>query len=272
MPSQYFERINFFNGLQTDAKDWQAIEKYHNEKRKLHNLRSHSPGIVHGLKVKAEENGTGYYVEQGVAIDGSGNEIYLPNRSATMSISKEQYGAGGTIYISLEYIEELTKPRDIYNAKEQCESFILEKAKISDSHEAPDNSARLELARIHLAKGWERVDNRIATGHIQHNQIDHDYRLVSGPNSHLTVLKSQETIRAGAEKHYPIEVMFLTHPEEVQHRHYIASAHHATEEKDARVSWKIFSKREKNYIRYILVVKNEATTDGEINYEVRRLF
>ena len=54
---QGFKRINFFKGFLTTEKDWNDAERYHIDKRRLHNRMLHSPGIVYGyngdLRVQA---------------------------------------------------------------------------------------------------------------------------------------------------------------------------------------------------------------------------
>ena len=41
---QGFKRINFFKGFLTTEKDWNEAEKYHIDKRMLHNRMLHAPG------------------------------------------------------------------------------------------------------------------------------------------------------------------------------------------------------------------------------------
>ena len=56
-----FKRINFFKGFLTTEHDWNDAERYHIDKRRLHNRMLHSPGIVYGyagdLKVSARARG-----------------------------------------------------------------------------------------------------------------------------------------------------------------------------------------------------------------------
>ena len=58
---QGFKRINFFKGFLTTEKDWNDAERYHIDKRRLHNRMMHSPGIVYGyagdLRVTARARG-----------------------------------------------------------------------------------------------------------------------------------------------------------------------------------------------------------------------
>ena len=52
-----FKRINFFRGFLTTEHDWNDAERYHIDKRRLHNRLMHAPGVVFGytgdLKVVA---------------------------------------------------------------------------------------------------------------------------------------------------------------------------------------------------------------------------
>ena len=41
---QGFKRINFFKGFLTTEKDWNDAERYHIDKRRLHNRMLHSSG------------------------------------------------------------------------------------------------------------------------------------------------------------------------------------------------------------------------------------
>ena len=43
-----YKRINFFKGFLTTEKDWNDAEKYHIDKRMLHNRLFHSPGVAMG--------------------------------------------------------------------------------------------------------------------------------------------------------------------------------------------------------------------------------
>src|SRR3989454_8407682 len=77
-----FKRINFFKGFLTTEHDWNDAERYHLEKRKLHNRLCHAPGVVAGyageLKVVARARGDlSFEVLSGYAIDGQGNDLML---------------------------------------------------------------------------------------------------------------------------------------------------------------------------------------------------
>src|SRR5258706_6592147 len=77
-----FKRINFFKGFLTTEHDWNDAERYHLEKRKLHNRLCHAPGVVAGhageLRVNARARGDlSLEVQPGYAIDGQGHDLIL---------------------------------------------------------------------------------------------------------------------------------------------------------------------------------------------------
>jgi hypothetical protein len=45
------ERVRFFDGQLLTAADFEAEQKYHLEKRRLHNRMLHGFGVVDGLRV-----------------------------------------------------------------------------------------------------------------------------------------------------------------------------------------------------------------------------
>src|SRR5678816_1452702 len=80
--AQGFKRINFFKGFLTTEHDWNDAERYHLEKRKLHNRLCHAPGIIAGflgdLRVTARQRGDlSMEIQPGYAIDGQGNDLIL---------------------------------------------------------------------------------------------------------------------------------------------------------------------------------------------------
>jgi hypothetical protein len=79
---QGFKRINFLKGFLTTEKDWNDAERYHIDKRRLHNRMLHSAGIVYGfagdLRVSARARGDlSVEVQPGYAIDGMGNDLMI---------------------------------------------------------------------------------------------------------------------------------------------------------------------------------------------------
>src|SRR5258708_39576611 len=79
---QGFKRINFFKGFLTTEHDWNDAERYHLEKRKLHNRLCHAPGVVqqYGGELKCIARARGdlsFEVQNGYAIHGEGHHLRL---------------------------------------------------------------------------------------------------------------------------------------------------------------------------------------------------
>jgi hypothetical protein len=175
-----FKRINFFKGFLTTEKDWNDAERYHIDKRRLHNRMMHSPGIVYGfagdLRVTARARGDlSVEVQPGYAIDGMGNDLLIHD-ATIRNISLEEFKLPQTVYIVLRYYEELT---DFIAYKENLEykghRRVLESCKVELSQTEPDITREVELARIHLEKGVNRIRDARDPASPQANEIDMRY-------------------------------------------------------------------------------------------------
>jgi len=175
-----FKRINFFKGFLTTEKDWNDAERYHIDKRRLHNRMMHSPGIVYGyagdLRVTARARGDlSVEVQPGYAIDGMGNDLMITD-ATIRNINLEEFKLPQTIYIVLRYYEELT---DFIAYKENLEykghRRVLESCKVELSQTEPDIAREVELARIHLEKGVQRVRDARDPANPAANEIDMRY-------------------------------------------------------------------------------------------------
>jgi len=175
-----FKRINFFKGFLTTEKDWNDAERYHIDKRRLHNRMLHSPGIVYGyagdLKVTARARGDlSVEVQPGYAIDGMGNDLMIFD-AAIRNINLEEFRLPQTIYVVLRYYEELT---DFIAYKENLEykghRRVLESCRVELSQTEPDITREVELARIYLEKGVNRVRDARDPADPKANEIDMRY-------------------------------------------------------------------------------------------------
>jgi hypothetical protein len=175
--AQGFKRINFFKGFLTTEKDWNDAERYHIDKRKLHNRMLHSAGIVYGygmdLKVNARARGDlSVEVQPGYAIDGMGNDLMIFD-ATIRNINLEEFRLPQTIYIVLRYYEELT---DFIAYKENLEykghRRVLESCRVEITQTEPDLAREVELARIYLEKGVQRVRDARDPADPKPNEID----------------------------------------------------------------------------------------------------
>lgn len=177
---QGFKRINFFKGFLTTEKDWNDAERYHIDKRRLHNRMMHSAGIVYGfagdLRVTARARGDlSVEVQPGYGIDGMGNDLMIHD-TTIRNINLEEFKLPQTIYVVLRYYEELT---DFIAYKENLEykghRRVLESCKVELSQTEPDLTREVELARIYLEKGVNRIRDARDPANPAPNEIDMRY-------------------------------------------------------------------------------------------------
>jgi hypothetical protein len=71
-------RPSFFEGRLLSAADLRLEQDYQDHKRHLLNLAAVGAGVVTGLAVSVDTDGTGLTVSAGLAIDGLGREIIVP--------------------------------------------------------------------------------------------------------------------------------------------------------------------------------------------------
>jgi hypothetical protein len=175
--AQGFKRINFFKGFLTTEHDWNDAERYHLEKRKLHNRLCHAPGIIPGysgeLKVTARARGDlSFEVQPGYALDGQGNDLVLWE-TQIKTIIPEEYKLPQTLYVVLRFVEELS---DFIAYKENLEykghRRVLESCKVEISQTSPDIKQEVELARILLEKGATRIRDARDPHDPKANEID----------------------------------------------------------------------------------------------------
>ena len=172
-----FKRINFFKGFLTTEHDWNAAEKYHIDKRALHNRVLHSPGVVFGyagdLRVIARARGDlSVEVQSGCAVDGQGHDLVLWD-AVIKNFNPEEYRLPQTLYLVLRFAEELT---DFIAYKENLEykghRRVLEKTTVEISQTEPDINREVELCRIYMEKGATRIRDARDPADPRANEID----------------------------------------------------------------------------------------------------
>jgi len=193
-----FKRINFFTGFQTTADDWNDLVKYGVEKHKLHNRLLHGPGVVPnvlgGLKVSARGRADlSVEISPGYAIDGEGNEIYVPEPTIK-TIDPGDFKLPQTVYIVAKYIEELT---DFVSYKANLEykghRRVAEAFKIEAIITEPDIRREVELARIHMTKDVKRITDAKDPLDPKPNELDLNFVPQAGQvGSHIDKSKLNE--------------------------------------------------------------------------------
>jgi hypothetical protein len=152
-----FKRINFFKGFVTTEDDWNHAERYHVDKRKLHNRAFHGVGVVPGWQdeFRVAPRGKGELSAEifpGYGIDGQGNDVMLW-KPTILPLNKGDYKLPQTIYLVVRYVEEHTD----FIAYKQNLDFkghrrIAEMCKLEWTEKEPDYNAEIELCRVALTK------------------------------------------------------------------------------------------------------------------------
>ena len=175
-----FKRINFFKGFLTTEKDWNDAERYHVEKRKLHNQMFHAPGVVPGfageVRVSARDRADlSVEVASGYAIDGAGRDIFSWE-TQIKSINPADYKLPQTIFLVLKYVEQFA---DFIAYKENLEykghRRVLETSKLEWTIVEPNIDTEVEIARVLLEEGARKITDAKNPLDPQPNEIDLRY-------------------------------------------------------------------------------------------------
>src|SRR5262249_12245924 len=140
----------------------------------------HSPGIVYGyagdLRVSARARGDlSVEVQPGYAIDGMGNDLMIFD-ATIRNINLEEFRLPQTIYVVLRYYEELTDfIADKENLAYKGHRRVRGWCGVELSQTDPDIMREVELARIPLEKGVQRVRDARDPADPKANEIDMRY-------------------------------------------------------------------------------------------------
>jgi hypothetical protein len=269
-----FKRINFFNGFFTSAEDWTAAEKYHNDKRRLHNQYLHTPGIVRGcldsFGVTVSEGGKTLEIGPGLAIDGEGRELYLPT-AQRLSFDVQQYKSAAIVYLTIRYHEEPIDNRtNDTNPTLSGHAFFREWPEISMTTDKPDNKQSIEVARIVISKdstaiSENDVDQRFiksAAAVMPRPKLEELGTIVKEGSlnvvSRTTPSKEDanvliETVKGKAPRHFYLANVFVT-------------------EEGGRVQWRIESFAKKTGMEYRLMLSNLSDRDVLVFFEVFKFY
>ncbi len=94
-------RVNYYERQFLRAQDFRDEQAYHVAMRRRHAIAHHIWGIARGLELLVEPEG-GIFVQPGVAIDGYGRELLLPERRAISPTVFDEIG-GDRVNVYLYY-------------------------------------------------------------------------------------------------------------------------------------------------------------------------
>ncbi|MBH24613.1 MAG: hypothetical protein CMH57_09210 [Myxococcales bacterium] len=203
-----FKRINFFKGFVTTEEDWNEAERYHVEKRKLHNRAFHGVGVVPGWKdeFKVVARGKGELsveVSPGYAIDGQGHDIILWKPSI-LQLNKGDYKLPQTIYLVVRFVEEHT---DFIAYKQNLDykghRRIAEMCKLEWTEQEPNSETEIELCRVQLTREAVALEMPKNPLDPSSNQIDRrfvPYAGVAGGVIHAQLLWQLSQLIEGSRR------------------------------------------------------------------------
>ncbi|BFU95615.1 MAG: hypothetical protein NTNFB02_23370 [Nitrospira sp.] len=280
------KRINFFKGFATTAQDWQAAEAYHIEKRKLHNQYFHAPGVIleclKGLAVMAIKEGSALRVEPGMALDGEGRELYLP-QPIDLDVNLRQY-RGTTIYVAIEYGEQPVEHRpNKFNSDYEGHAFIEELPAVTIARDQPDNKLKLELARVDLTPEVTSIKDPADSSWPGRNEIDRRFIRKTGRfQAHLEDVADVVSAGTTTVSGNGTTLILIQHDQPLGVEHcYVPSVSPVELKSDVDVlrrghenqgvSWKILLRwKENNQIAYQLEIANSSPVDMLVAYKVYR--
>lgn len=250
-----FERINFFKGFFTRAEDWNKAETYHIEKRRLHNQRLHTPGIVYGFEVEAIMDGTAINVAAGYAIDGQGRDLYL-EEGRDIPFDYLEYEPGSRVYLVVRYKEEPVDLREdqVHGAERGENAFFKEGVEVELVKDLPTADEAIELARVEIAEGNNRVRDAKEPTNPELNEINRRYINKAGAARVGTeALEGGFSVPANEES----KKLIRTIDEGDPHRFFVANVYPMG---DAQVTWYIKSQRSRGNLSYYLCFKSTEET------------
>lgn len=143
-----FRRLRYFHGMLLDDKDFRAEQEYHAGKRRLLNRMLHGSGVVCGLDLNGKKDSRWIEITSGLALDCSGNEIWVPKRqridldsllppkekpkSKAECEEVEEENGLKTYYIGIRYDEKPTNPVSVYLPSGGCEERTCENSRYKE--------------------------------------------------------------------------------------------------------------------------------------------
>lgn len=160
LPIEPFKRLQVNDGLLLTAERWRLAHDYHRKRQNVHYQSLNQAGIVSGLgvciiaapdEIAAEHRDERWLqIQQGVAIDGYGNPIVVPQAIAFRIASPAPISGSFTIYITLRYV-------DPDRLQGQSDRDLVQETFRIDETSTPPSSDEVELCRIQLIPGEVRL-------------------------------------------------------------------------------------------------------------------
>ncbi|BAU15071.1 hypothetical protein LEP3755_56280 [Leptolyngbya sp. NIES-3755] len=177
---QPFERLQVSDGLLINADRWRHAHDYHRKRQNVLYQSLNQAGIVWGLGVcpidaPAEvtsqyRDGRWIQIQPGLAIDALGNPIVVPE-AIDFRISSEPFNDQPLlVYVVISYVDpdQLYRPSGL--------ELVAESFRIDEKNHLPD-ALEIELCRIELQPGIERIETATSVLFPQSNSLDLRHRV-----------------------------------------------------------------------------------------------
>ncbi len=160
LPIEPFKRLQVNDGLLLTAERWRLAHEYHRKRQNVHYQSLNQAGIVSGLGVclipapdeiaPDHRDQRWLQIQQGVAIDGYGNPIVVPQAIAFRIASPAPLTGALTIYVTLRYVD----PDRLQGYSDR--DLVQETFRI-DETSTPSSRDEVELCRVQLIPGDVRL-------------------------------------------------------------------------------------------------------------------
>lgn len=169
------QRLQVNDGLLITAARWQQAHSYHRARQNIHYQALNQGGIVWGLGVcliappaevaDAYRDQRWLQIQPGLAIDGEGNPIVVPEPIAFRIASMPPEQEAQWIYLSLRYVD----PEELQGQKGR--DFVTETFRIEETT-TPPHGSQIELCRILLQPGEVQLQPTLDVFAPGINQLD----------------------------------------------------------------------------------------------------
>lgn len=182
LPIEPFQRLFVSDGLLLTAERWRIAHEYHRKRQNVHYQSLNQAGIVAGLGVcvidapdtiaQEHRDGRWLQIQQGVAIDGFGNPIVVPEPITFRVASPAPIEGQSMVYIVLRYVD----PERLQGLGDR--DLVQETFRIDETTRVPTSDA-VELCRICLQPGEVRLSSATDVLHPAAADLDLRFRQVA---------------------------------------------------------------------------------------------
>lgn len=207
-PIKPFERLHVSDGLLINAERWRRAHEYHRDRQNVHYQSLNQPGIVWGLGVcvipapqdvpAQYRDGRWVQIQPGIAIDVMGNPIVVPQPIEFRVASNPLEGQPLSTYLVVSYVDPDQLQRQVTSDTVQ-ETFRI------DERNTPPDVMEVELCRIRLQPGFERIQAATNVFEPGHNALDLRYRVQAQARSQATVRVAMLAATDTTQAHPQIE-------------------------------------------------------------------